>query len=105
MRPAIELAIYCATKYAVIGFSKSMALELGPKGVRVNVVAPGDIRTPTNISVRAGEEKIKQTAAKVSLGKMGEPEDVADVVTFLMSDAARHMNGSVVEVNGGVAET
>jgi len=101
-RPSKEMATYCATKYAIIGFSKSMALELGPKGIRVNVVAPGNIRTPTNASVLAGPEAVKASEAAASLGRMGVPEDVADVVAFLMTDEARYMNGSVVEINGGV---
>lgn len=101
-RPSKEMAAYCATKYAVIGFSKSMALELGPKGIRVNIICPGYINTPTNASVVAGPEAIKLGEAAVSLGRLGTAEEVADVVAFLMSDEARYMNGSVVEVNGGM---
>lgn len=100
-RPAKEMAAYCATKYAVIGFSKSMALELGPKGIRVNIICPGPIETPTNADVLAGPDAVKAMAASISLGRLGTPEEVADVVAFLMSDAAKFMNGSVVEVNGG----
>lgn len=101
-RPSKEMAVYCATKYAIIGFTKSMALELGPKGIRVNAVAPGYIHTPTNSSVVAGEDAIKSSSATVSLGRLGKPDEVADVVAFLMTDEARYMNGSVVEVNGGL---
>lgn len=101
LNPHKQMAIYCATKYAIIGFSKSMALELGPKGIRVNVVAPGYIETPTNISVVAGEDQVKKTAEQVALGRMGKASEVADVAAFLMGDESRYMNGSVVEVNGG----
>lgn len=101
IHPHKQMAIYCATKYAIIGFSKSMALELGPKGIRVNVVAPGYIETPTNASVVAGEEALKKTVEQVALGRMGKAGEVADVVAFLMGDESRYMNGSVVEVNGG----
>lgn len=101
-RPAKQMAVYSATKYAVIGFSKSLALELGGKGIRVNVVCPGPIDTPTNADVLAGEEAVKEQVSKISLGRLGTPEEVAEVVAFLMSDGARFMNGSVVEVNGGV---
>lgn len=101
-RPSKHMAAYCATKYAIIGFSKSMALELGPKGIRVNVIAPGYIHTPSNASVVAGPEAIKEGEAAVSLGKMGTPDEVANVVAFLMTDEARYMNGSVIEVNGGM---
>jgi NAD(P)-dependent dehydrogenase (short-subunit alcohol dehydrogenase family) len=101
-RPAKEMAAYCATKYAVIGFSKSMALELGPKGIRVNIICPGNTDTPTNISILAGPDAVKVVAAQVSLGRLGSPEEIADCVAFLMSDAASYMNGSILEVNGGV---
>jgi NAD(P)-dependent dehydrogenase (short-subunit alcohol dehydrogenase family) len=101
LHPRKQMAIYCATKYAIIGFSKSMALELGPKGIRVNVVAPGYIETPTNDSVVAGEEALKRTNERVAFGRMGKASEIADVVAFLLSDESRYMNGSVVEVNGG----
>lgn len=103
IRPGKEVAAYCATKFAIVGFTKSMALELGPKGIRVNAVAPGYVNTPTNASVVAGEEEVKNSAAKVALGRLGEADEVADVVAFLMSDQARYMNGSIVEVNGGLS--
>lgn len=90
------------TKFGIIGFSKSMALELGPQGIRCNVVAPGPIDTPTNAAVVAGKEAIKRQEGNVAMGRLGRPEEVADVVTFLFGDGARFMNGSVVEVNGGL---
>lgn len=101
--PTANIAIYCATKYGVIGFSKAMALELGKVGVRVNVLAPGFIDTPTNASVVAGEESVRRIEGKISMGRMGLPEECADVVAFLMGEGARYVNGSVVEVNGGMA--
>ncbi|KAE9970313.1 hypothetical protein EG328_006337 [Venturia inaequalis] len=101
LHPGVNNAIYCATKYGVIGFSKSMAQELGSKGVRVNVVAPGYIDTPTNASVMAGAEAVGRTEKEVAMGRMGSPEEVAEVVCFLMGEGARYVNGAVVEVNGG----
>lgn len=95
-------AVYCASKYAVIGFSKCMALELGPKGIRTNVVAPGYIDTPTNASVVAGKESVARLEASVAMKRMGTPEEVADVVAFLMGSESTYMNGSVVEINGGL---
>jgi len=95
-------AVYCASKYAVIGFSKCMALELGPKGIRTNVVAPGYIDTPTNASVVAGKESVARLEASVAMKRMGTPEEVADVVAFLMGSESSYMNGSVVEINGGL---
>jgi NAD(P)-dependent dehydrogenase (short-subunit alcohol dehydrogenase family) len=102
IRAAPNIAVYCATKFAIIGFSQSMALELGPKGIRTNIIAPGYIDTPTNISVLEGANSIHRANAEVSLGRMGTPEDVAGVVAFMFSEQAQYMNGSVVEVNGGI---
>jgi len=102
VRPLSEMAVYCASKYAVIGFSQCLALELGPKGIRTNVVAPGYIHTPTSAGVLAGPEALAEYANGVSLGRIGTAEEVADVVAFLFSDESRYMNGSVVEVNGGI---
>ncbi|CAG8416378.1 unnamed protein product [Penicillium salamii] len=94
-------AIYNASKFGVVGFSKSMALELGPKGIRVNVVAPGQIHTPTNIAVKRGPDAVDKTAETSSLGRFGTAEEVAGVVLFLMSEAASYINGAVIDVDGG----
>ncbi|KAK0650932.1 3-oxoacyl-(acyl-carrier-protein) reductase FabG [Lasiodiplodia hormozganensis] len=102
LHPVANQAIYCATKYGIIGFSKSMALELGPKGIRCNAVAPGYIDTPTNAGVVKGPEYVKRMEQGNSLGRLGTPEEIADVVAFLMSAEARYMNGSVVEIDGGL---
>lgn len=101
LHPSPNNAVYCATKYGVIGFSKAMALELGGRGVRVNVVAPGYIDTPTNASVLAGEEAVREAEGSVAMGRMGRAEEVANVVVFLMGEGAAYVNGAVVEVNGG----
>lgn len=79
-----------------------MALELGERGIRVNVVAPGIIETPTNIAFRAGSERVRELARDIGLKRTGTPEEVADVAVFLFSEESRFMNGSVVEVDGGV---
>ncbi|KKY24817.1 putative short-chain dehydrogenase reductase sdr [Phaeomoniella chlamydospora] len=102
LRATAGYAIYNATKFGIIGFSKAMALELGPRGIRVNVVAPGPINTPTNAAVLEGEEAIKKWEGSVALGRLGNPEEVAEVVAFLFSGASSYMNGSVVEVHGGM---
>jgi NAD(P)-dependent dehydrogenase (short-subunit alcohol dehydrogenase family) len=68
---------------------------------RTNIIAPGAIRTPTNVQVNAGEATLEKLKEVISLQRIGEPEDIADVVAFLFSDEARYMNGSVVEVTGG----
>lgn len=76
-------AIYCATKFGIIGFTKAMALELGPRQVRVNAVAPGYIDTPTNAGVVAGPAAVAEQEAKIPMGRMGTPGEIADVVAFL----------------------
>jgi len=101
--PVSQYAVYCATKYGIIGFSKCMALELGRKEIRTNVVAPGYIDTPTNSVVVEGKEAVQRMEGNVALQRLGVPDEVATVVIFLLSDAARYVNGSVVEINGGMA--
>jgi NAD(P)-dependent dehydrogenase (short-subunit alcohol dehydrogenase family) len=102
IRPTAGYAVYCASKYGVIGFSKCMALELGPKGIRTNVVAPGYIDTPTNAAVVEGKGAVENMTKAVAFGRMGTPEEVADVAIFLFGEESRYMNGSVVEINGGL---
>lgn len=90
---------YSAAKAGVIGLSKSVARDLGPYGVNVNVVAPGIIETDM---VRALPSDIKDGfVAQIVLGKIGQPEDVAYMVTYLCSDKARHITGEVIKVDGG----
>lgn len=96
------MSVYCATKYAVIGFSKSMALELAPRGIRTNVICPGYIETPTNAGIVKGGDAIERMKNGNALGRLGTPEEIADVVVFLFSEESRYMNGSVVEVDGGM---
>lgn len=102
LHPSANQAIYCATKYAIIGFSKCMALELGPKGIRTNIVAPGYIDTPTNAGIIKGGEFVARMEKGTALGRLGTPEEVADVVMFLFGEESRYMNGSVVEIDGGL---
>ena len=91
---------YAAAKAGVIGFSKSAAKELASRGITVNVVAPGFIGTDmTAVLPEAVKEK---TLAGIPLGKMGEPEDVANAVLFLASEQASYITGQVVNVDGGM---
>lgn len=80
---AAEYAIYCATKWGVVGFTKALALELGAQGVRVNAVAPGYIDTPSNAGVLAGPRAVREQEGRVAMGRMGTPGEIADVVAFL----------------------
>ena len=92
---------YAATKFGVIGFTKTWARELGPKGVRVNAVAPGFISTPM---VAAMPEKVlADLSAKVHMRRLGKPEEIANVYAFLASDEASYINGEVIEVSGGIS--
>ena len=93
-------ANYAAAKAGVIGFSKSVAKELASRGITVNVVAPGFIGTDMPADL---PETVKEKAlADIPLGKMGEPEDVANAVLFLASDQASYITGQVVNVDGGM---
>ena len=91
---------YVASKCAVIGMTKVWARELGPKGIRVNAVAPGFITT--NMTESIPEEVKNAIVSRIPLGRMGSPEDVAFVYLFLASDEARYINGAVISVDGGM---
>jgi len=91
---------YIASKSAVIGMTKVWARELGPKGITVNAVAPGFIETEMTAGM---PEKIVETMkAKIPLGRMGHPEDIANAYLWLASDEASYVNGIVLSVDGGV---
>lgn len=90
---------YAATKFGVIGMTKSWAKELGRKGIRSNVVCPGFIAT--TILTAMPEKVIKAMEDKVPLGRLGTPEEIANVYAFLASDEASYVNGAVIEVSGG----
>jgi NAD(P)-dependent dehydrogenase (short-subunit alcohol dehydrogenase family) len=95
------LSTYGASKGAVIAFSRSLAVELGRSGVRCNVVAPGLTRTPAMTRLRP--EQVAERVAGIPLGRLGEPEDVAAAVAFLLSPAARQITGQVLCVDGGAS--
>ena len=90
---------YSAAKAGVIGFSKSVARELGRAGVTVNVVCPGLIGT--EMIDNMPDEFKKAALQEIILGRIGAPEDVAEVIAFLASDKARHVTGEVIKVDGG----
>ncbi|GAA6141172.1 3-oxoacyl-ACP reductase FabG [Hydrogenophaga sp. 5NK40-0174] len=91
---------YAATKFGVIGFTKTWSRELGPKGVRVNAVAPGFIATPILSSMP--EKVIEDLEHRVPLKRLGRPEEIANAYAFLASDEASYINGAVLEVSGGL---
>lgn len=91
---------YAAAKAGVIGFSKSAAKELASRGITVNVVAPGFIGT--DMTAGLPESVKEKMLTDIPLGRMGEPEDVANAVLFLASDQASYITGQVVNVDGGM---
>jgi 3-oxoacyl-[acyl-carrier protein] reductase len=91
---------YAASKAGIIGFTKSLARELGSRGVRANVVAPGYI--DTRLTDVLPEEAREAMLANTPLGKLGDPEDVAGAVRFLCSDEASFITGEVLLVDGGL---
>jgi NAD(P)-dependent dehydrogenase (short-subunit alcohol dehydrogenase family) len=93
---------YTAAKTGIEGMTKAMAVELSPKGIRVNCVAPGFIKT--NMSAKALDsdpERKQKVMSRTPMGKLGEPEDVAEAVYFLSSDAAKYVTGVILPVDGG----
>ena len=91
---------YAAAKAGLIGFSKSLAREVGSRGITVNCVAPGFI--DTDMTRALPEETRKTFEAQTSLGKFGEAQDIADAVLFLASDQAKYITGQTLHVNGGM---
>lgn len=93
-------ANYAASKAGLIGFTKSLAREVGSRGIRVNCVAPGFIKT--DMTKDLSEEVQKQLLSQVPLGYLAEPEDVASAVNFLLSPESRYITGHTLDVNGGM---
>jgi len=93
---------YVASKHGLIGLTRSLAHRLGPEGIRANAVCPGYIDTPMLAPSIATPEARASFERKIPSGRLGEPDDVARVVRFLLSDEAAYMNGAVVVVDGGV---
>lgn len=91
---------YAATKAGLIGMTKTLAKELGKKGIRVNAVAPGFIYTPMTATVP--EKILEMMKEKTPLRRLGKPEDVANTLLFLSSDEASFINGAVISVDGGL---
>jgi NAD(P)-dependent dehydrogenase (short-subunit alcohol dehydrogenase family) len=98
---AANRTLYCASKWAVEGFTKALAVELGPVGIRVNTVAPTFVATPMTQPMFEDAAFLKSVLSKIKLGRIATPADVTGAVLFLASDAAAMMTGSSMVIDGG----
>jgi 2-keto-3-deoxy-L-fuconate dehydrogenase len=106
LRPGPNHAVYCMTKAAIASLTQCMGMDHARQGIRINAVCPNEVNTPM---LRSGFAKrgfdpdsaVVELGKTVPLGRIAEPEDIADVVLFLVSEQARYMCGALVEVNGG----
>ena len=100
IRSEFGLSNYAASKAGLIGLTRSAAVELGRSNINVNAVAPGYIRT-TRLTAGVSPEILDQARERSVLGRLGDPQDVANVVLFLCSERARHITGAIIPVDGG----
>jgi len=101
IRGNVGQANYAASKAGIIGLTKSVAQEVSRYGVTVNAVAPGFIDTP--MTRKLGEEKRQQFISQIPMGREGTPEEVADLVSYLVRDEAAYITGEIVRIDGGLA--
>lgn len=94
-------SLYGATKSALAGYSKALALELAPRGIRVNTVHPGMIQTPLTANTSLSQELLDEDAKNYPLGRYGKPEEVASAMVYLLSDATIWMTGTQLLIDGG----
>lgn len=97
----IDRAVYAATKHAVEGFTKAMAIEWGAHGIRVNTICPTFIRTPLTAPTFADPQRVRWIEEKIKLGRIGRVEDIMGAVTYLASDASALVTGTSLLVDGG----
>jgi len=99
--PSPMIINYASTKFAIIGFTKALAADLAPRGIRVNAVAPGYVATELTRPLLDDEERRRGVEARIPLGRWGAPEDVAGAVALLCSPLAAYVSGEVLTVDGG----
>jgi NAD(P)-dependent dehydrogenase (short-subunit alcohol dehydrogenase family) len=97
----IDRAVYCATKHAVEGFTKAMAIEWGKQGIRVNTLGPTFVRTPLTEQTFSNPQRVAWIMDKIKLGRVGEVTDLMGPVVYLASDASGLMTGSHLSIDGG----
>jgi NAD(P)-dependent dehydrogenase (short-subunit alcohol dehydrogenase family) len=96
-----EVAAYAASKAATVSLTKSLAIEWGPRGVRVNAIAPGVFRTELNEALLDGTDRGRELLMRTPMNRFGKPEELVGAAVFLASDAASFVNGAVIVVDGG----
>lgn len=94
-------ALYGATKSAILGYTKALAIELAPRGIRVNTIHPGMIETPLTAGTALSKELLEEDAKNYPLGRYGKPEEIAYSIVYLLSDATVWMTGSQLLIDGG----
>jgi NAD(P)-dependent dehydrogenase (short-subunit alcohol dehydrogenase family) len=97
----VHRTVYCATKHAVEGLTKAMAVELAPDGIRVVAVAPTYVRTPLTEPFLADQRFRENVLSRIPLGRLGEARDVAEAVVFLASSSASLITGTSLVIDGG----
>ncbi len=100
--PIVGAADYCVSKAGVWMLTKVLALELAPHKIRVNAIGPGFIETPMTASMRADEDRLRGLIAGTPLGRLGQPEDIANAALFLSSDEASFFTGEIIFPDGGL---
>lgn len=100
-KPVTAAPVYSMAKAAINNLTHALALELGPRGITANAVAPGYTRTDANAAIRENREVVKAVEAEIALGRFGEPSEIAAVVAFLASDEGHWVTGQTIEASGG----
>ena len=96
-----SIAHYCASKGGIVAMTEALAVELAPYNIRVNAVAPGMIETPMIDPIKQDKTSMERLMARVPMGRVGQPEEVSNLVLFLSSGAASYITGSTVVIDGG----
>jgi NAD(P)-dependent dehydrogenase (short-subunit alcohol dehydrogenase family) len=97
----VNRASYAASKAGVVQLTRALATEWAPHAIRVNAVAPGPVRTPMTQSRLADPETARPLLARIPMGRVAEPQEVADAIDFLLSPASAYITGAVLPVDGG----